>query len=158
MSFPPFKIHWFSKSFINHSPVAWFTALCCLCVVSVSVVKITRAALSTETHSSPTLRRPLTIFAASPQGPDLDYSNFKIPPKEHSAVSYNSIIILFRQKVYWCMTWLSMSKDMLLTRMYSILLILVPVRSILILPLPSQQLLTYGLVLKHCAMLCSSRR
>src|SRR5438445_7739481 len=65
----------------------------------------------------------------------LDYSNSKIPPKEHSAVSYNSIIILFRQKVYWCMTWLSMSKDMLLTRMYSILLILVPVRSILILPL-----------------------
>ncbi len=63
----------------------WLLSLCILCVLSVSVVNKTRAAFATEARSSPRLHREL--FAASPQGPELDYSNFKHKSERHASLA-----------------------------------------------------------------------
>lgn len=60
-------------------------SLCCLCVLCVSVVEITRAALITETQRTLSLHREL--FAIMPQGPSLDYSNFKHTSQRHASLA-----------------------------------------------------------------------
>ena len=87
MSFLAFKILRFSKFFINRVPVVWFTALGCVCVLCVPVVTMTRAALTTETPRTPSLQRALPMFTTSPQGPGLDYSNFKHTSQRHASLS-----------------------------------------------------------------------
>lgn len=86
MSFLAFKILRFSKSFINDFAVAWFMALCCLSVLCVAAVNITRAALTRDTQTQ-SLHRELPMFAASVQGPELDYSNFKHTSQRHATLA-----------------------------------------------------------------------
>jgi len=89
VSFLKFMILRFSKT--KHFPVTWLTALCCLLVLCVSVVTITRAALTTETGSTPSLlHSELTMFTPAPQGPDLDYSNFKHTSQRHASLGCTS--------------------------------------------------------------------
>ena len=87
MSLLVVKIFRSSRSFINRSPVAWFTSLCCLCVLSVSVVTAARVMFTTGTQS---LHRVLPMFAAAPQGPDLDYTNFKHTSQRHASLACTS--------------------------------------------------------------------
>ena len=88
MSFLKLKILRFSKT--NQFPAAWFTALCCLFVLCVSVVSITRAALTTETRRTQSLHSEAPMFTAAPQGPDLDYSNFKHTSGRHASLGCTS--------------------------------------------------------------------
>jgi c(7)-type cytochrome triheme protein len=87
VSFLKVKIFRLFKSFNHSSGVAWFTSLCCLCVLCVSVVNITRANLTTEAQRTQSLHRELSVLTASPQGPDLDYSNFKHTSQKHASLS-----------------------------------------------------------------------
>ena len=75
------------KSLIKHTSVAWFTSLCVLCVLCISVVNITRAALTTETQRTQSLHGELLMFTGSPQGPELDYSNFKHTSQRHTSLA-----------------------------------------------------------------------
>ena len=88
MRAPSFKA--FRLFFSNRLTAVWFIALCNLCVLCVSVVDITRAALTTETQRTQRLHRELYLFAASPQGPDLDYANFKHTSERHASLSCTS--------------------------------------------------------------------
>ena len=63
----------------------WLLSLCILCVLCVSVVSARRVLFTTEAPNSQTLHRKL--FAASPQGPDLDYSNFKHASQRHASLA-----------------------------------------------------------------------
>jgi hypothetical protein len=74
------------RSFVNHSP-AWIASLCCLCVLCVSVVSITRATLTTATQNAQSLHGWPRMLAASPQGPELDYSNFKHTSERHASLA-----------------------------------------------------------------------
>lgn len=60
-------------------------SLCCLCVLCVSVVEATRASLTTETQ-----RQHREFFALTPQGPSLDYSNFKHTSQRHASLACTS--------------------------------------------------------------------
>jgi c(7)-type cytochrome triheme protein len=86
VSFRAFKSIRLLKSF-NYSRVVWFISLCCLCVLCVSVVNLTHATLTTEIQRTQSLHRELTMFAGSPQGPELDYSNFKHTSQRHASLS-----------------------------------------------------------------------
>jgi c(7)-type cytochrome triheme protein len=65
-------------------------SLCCLGVLCVSVVNKTHAALTTETQKAQRLRRELALFVLPPQGPDLDYSNFKHSSQRHASLPCTS--------------------------------------------------------------------
>lgn len=84
MSFLAYKTLRLFRSFIKHFPVVWFTSLGFLCVLCVSLVKITRATLTPETLS---LHRQLPVFAALPQGSDLDYSIFRHTSQRHASLA-----------------------------------------------------------------------
>lgn len=78
------------RSLVSHSLRASLTSLCCLCVLCVSVVSITRAALTTETERTLSSHREFLMFAAAPQGPELDYANFKHTSQRHASLACNS--------------------------------------------------------------------
>src|SRR2546422_3690907 len=65
--------------------LAWFISLCVLSVLCVSAVNITRAALTTETQRTQNLHREFMMFA--PQGPELDYANFKHTSQRHASLA-----------------------------------------------------------------------
>lgn len=90
MSLQAVKLFRLFKSFINHFTVAWFASLCCLCVLCASVVNLTRAALTTEAQRTQSLHKELSMFAASPQGPELDYSHFKHTSQRHASLACNA--------------------------------------------------------------------
>ena len=90
MSFQIVKILRILKSFSNRFQVLGLISLCSLCVLCVSVVDITRAALTTETQSTPRLHTELSMIAASVQGPELDYSNFKHTSQRHASLACSS--------------------------------------------------------------------
>jgi c(7)-type cytochrome triheme protein len=73
-----------------HFTVARFATLCCLCVLCVSVVRITNATLTTETQRTPSLHGEFSAFTNSPQGPELDYSNFKHSSQKHASLPCSS--------------------------------------------------------------------
>lgn len=86
MSFQVFKIIWASK-YIKHFPVAWLASLCCLSVLGVSVVSVAGVMFTTETQRTPSLHKEMLMFAASPQDPDLDFSNFKHTSQRHASLA-----------------------------------------------------------------------
>jgi len=69
--------------------VTWLT-LCVLCALCVSVVSAARVSFTTEAQRTQGLHRDLTTFAVSPQGPDLDYSNFKHSSQRHASLPCTS--------------------------------------------------------------------
>lgn len=90
MSFLLFKVLRCFKSLVRHFPVASLTSLWVLCVLGVSVVNITRATLPTETprtQRTPSSHREFLTFTGSPQGPELDYSNFKHSSQRHASLA-----------------------------------------------------------------------
>lgn len=90
MRFPLIKIFRPFNSIFRHSTVAWVTILCCLSVLCVSVVSAARVMFTTETQRTPSSHREFLMFAGSPQGPDLDYSNFKHSSQRHASLGCNS--------------------------------------------------------------------
>jgi hypothetical protein len=90
VSFQIVKILRILKSFSNRFQVVGLISLCSLCVLCVSVVDITRAALTTETRSTQRLDTELPIVAASVQGPELDYSNFRHTSQRHASLACSS--------------------------------------------------------------------
>jgi c(7)-type cytochrome triheme protein len=60
-------------------------SLCILCVLCVSVVNVSLARLTTETQRTQSLHRE--FFALLPQGPGLDYSNFKHTSQRHASLA-----------------------------------------------------------------------
>lgn len=87
MSFQVVKILRLFKSSINHITVAWFTSLCCLCVLCVSVVNAAHVIFTTAPQRTQSFHRELSRFAGSPQGPELDYSNFKHSSQRHASLA-----------------------------------------------------------------------
>lgn len=73
------------KTTVGLRSSGWLLSLCILCVLCVSVVSARRALFTTEARSSQRLHREL--FAASLQGPDLDYSNFKHASQRHASLA-----------------------------------------------------------------------
>lgn len=71
----------------NHSTVVRITSLCCLCFLGASAVNPTRATLIAETQRTQSLHRELLMFAGSPQGSELDYSDFKHSSQRHASLS-----------------------------------------------------------------------
>jgi c(7)-type cytochrome triheme protein len=63
-------------------------SLCCLCVLCVSVVEVSRASFTAEKQRIGTSTREL--FALMPQGPSLDYSNFKHTSQRHASLACTS--------------------------------------------------------------------
>ncbi len=86
MSFRAFKNFRLLKPF-NYSRVVWFISLCCLCVPCVSVVNLAHATLITETQRTQSLHREFSLLAGAPQGPQLDYSNFKHTSQRHTSLA-----------------------------------------------------------------------
>jgi c(7)-type cytochrome triheme protein len=64
----------------------WLLSLCCFWVLCVSVVSSTRPTSTTETQE---LHRGIANFP-SPQGPELDYANFKHASARHASLGCNS--------------------------------------------------------------------
>jgi len=62
-------------------------SLCVLCVLCVSVVNNTHAALTTEAQR---MHRVVAMLTLSPQGPDLDYANFKHSSQRHASLACTS--------------------------------------------------------------------
>lgn len=90
MSLQIVKILGILKSFGNRFQVVGLISLCSLCALCVSVVDITRAALTPETQSTQRLHTELSMIAASVQGPELDYSNFKHTSQRHASLACSS--------------------------------------------------------------------
>ena len=90
MNFPAVKNFRLFKSFINRFTVVWLTSLCCLCVLCVSVVSAARVMFTTETQRTQSLHRELPMLARPPQGPELDYSNFKHTSQRHASLACTS--------------------------------------------------------------------
>src|SRR6266496_6490824 len=86
VNFRAFKNLRLLKSF-NYSRVVWFISLCCLCVLWVSMVNLTHAALTTEIQRTQSLHREFSLLAGAPQGPQLDYSNFKHTSQRHTSLA-----------------------------------------------------------------------
>lgn len=86
MSFQVVEFLRLLKAF-NHSRVVWSTSLCCLCVLCVSVVSSSLSGFTAETQSTQRMRRELFVRAASPQGPELDYANFKHSSQRHASLA-----------------------------------------------------------------------
>jgi c(7)-type cytochrome triheme protein len=63
-------------------------SLCILCVLCVSVVSVARVLFTTEAQR--TQRVHGDLFATSPQGPQLDYSNFKHTSQRHASLACTS--------------------------------------------------------------------
>jgi cytochrome c553 len=76
------------KSSLQHHAVAWLISLCVLCVLCVSVVSAARVMFTTETQRTQKLHRDFLLFA--PQGPELDYSNFKHSSQRHASLGCTS--------------------------------------------------------------------
>ena len=68
--------------------MSWLVPLCVLCVLCVSVVNIASAALTTETQRTQSLHGDFLLLA--PQGPELDYSNFKHTSQRHASLACTS--------------------------------------------------------------------
>jgi c(7)-type cytochrome triheme protein len=85
VNLPVFKLLRNSRLRFSRSLAAWLFSVCCLCVLCGLVVNKTRAALATETQRTQNLHREL--FATSPQGPGLDYSNFKHSSQRHASLA-----------------------------------------------------------------------
>jgi hypothetical protein len=67
---------------------AWFVPLCVLCVLCASVVSAAFVILTTETQRTQRTHREFLMF--SPQGPELDYSNFKHTSQRHASLPCTS--------------------------------------------------------------------
>jgi hypothetical protein len=87
VNFRAFKNLRLAKFFLNHSAVVWPSSLCLLCVLCVSVVNVTRATLTRETQRTQSFHRDTLTLAGSPQGPELDYSNFKHTSQRHASLT-----------------------------------------------------------------------
>ena len=87
MSFLLFKGLRPFKYLINHLPVASFTSLCGLCLLCVSVVSAAYVMFTIETNKTQRLHRELAMFVRAPQGPELDYSNFKHTSQRHASLA-----------------------------------------------------------------------
>lgn len=70
---------------LNGRSTVVFLSLCALCVLCVSMVSARRMWFPTEAKSASRVHREL--FAASPQGPELDYSNFKHNSQRHASLA-----------------------------------------------------------------------
>ncbi len=68
-------------------PVRPSVACLSLCVLCVSVVSAARVLFTTETQRT---HRELAILTLSPQGPELDYSNFKHSSQRHASLPCSS--------------------------------------------------------------------
>src|SRR5258708_54230 len=62
-------------------------SLCLLSVVCIAVVSVSRPKLTTEGQILQSLRRGFLMPGTSPQGPDLDYSNFKHTSQRHASLA-----------------------------------------------------------------------
>jgi c(7)-type cytochrome triheme protein len=75
---------------IDTNPFAvWLTALCVLSVVCISVVTLARQTFAERQRTQATYRE-FALLLASPQGTDLDYSNFKHSSQKHASLSCTS--------------------------------------------------------------------
>ncbi|HSS19417.1 MAG TPA: cytochrome c3 family protein [Pyrinomonadaceae bacterium] len=63
--------------------------VCCLCALGVSVVNSANQAITTETQRAQRMHREFLLLVA-PQGPDLDYSNFKHSSDRHKSLACTS--------------------------------------------------------------------
>jgi c(7)-type cytochrome triheme protein len=75
------------KFLVRHSRVAWLPSLCALCALCVSVVSPAGVISTTETQRAQRLHRELPLLAATGQGPELDYSNFKHTSERHTSLA-----------------------------------------------------------------------
>jgi c(7)-type cytochrome triheme protein len=87
VTFQVFKVLLRLKKLVRHFPSAGVMSLCVLCVLCVSVVNTTQAGLTTETQRTQRLHRELLVLAGSPQGPELDYTNFKHTSQRHASLT-----------------------------------------------------------------------
>ncbi len=62
-------------------------SVCLLSVVCIAVVSVSRPKLTTEGQILQSLRRGFLMPGTSPQGPDLDYSNFKHTSQRHASLA-----------------------------------------------------------------------
>lgn len=68
----------------------WLITLCVLCVLCVSAVSLAKQGFITETQSRQEAHIEFALLLASPQGPDLDYSNFKHTSQKHASLACSS--------------------------------------------------------------------
>jgi c(7)-type cytochrome triheme protein len=69
----------------------WFAlTLCLLSVLCVSAVNVSLTTFNVEAQRTRILHKEFLMIAGSPQGPELDYSNFNHASQRHSSLACNS--------------------------------------------------------------------
>ena len=83
----PGSINIYCKSFLRQKRRALVASLCVLSALCIAAVNVSRAKLTTQSPRLQSLSRGFLVPGASPQGPDLDYSNFKHTSQRHLSLA-----------------------------------------------------------------------